>query len=146
MNPCLSVCPPVFPNKVMVLPTIGFLWFYIQSCSLMEKSDEAWFSKKKCASPIPGQTGPSQALTVFGPFSRICLITFCWFCVLWYMGMMLEYNQMAGKKCAGRYRFFNHFLEFVSLVFADFAYYDRWVWCLATSVTNLPEKKCGPPF
>ena len=41
MNPCLSVRPSVrlsvclSATKVMILPTIGFLRFCIQSCSLM---------------------------------------------------------------------------------------------------------------
>ena len=41
MNPCLSISQSVCQWQKL-LPTIGFLWFYIQSCSLL--SGEKWRS------------------------------------------------------------------------------------------------------
>ena len=40
---------------------------------------------------------------------------------------------------------FGHFLEFESLVFSDFAYYDRQQWYLAANVGCSAEKKCFGP-
>jgi hypothetical protein len=40
---------------------------------------------------------------------------------------------------------FSHFLEFESLVFSDFAYYDRQQWYLAGTGGPVTEKKCSSP-
>ena len=51
-----------------------------------------------------------------------------------------------GGSKRGQNEVFVHILEFASFIFAIFAYYDRWAWCLATTVTNLPEKNVAPLF
>ena len=52
--------------------------------------------------------------------------------------MAPHFRGQKGSK-RGQNEVFVHFLEFASLVFANFAYYDRWACCLATGTTKSPK-------
>ena len=43
-----------------------------------------------------------------------------------------------------KFEVFGHFLEFESLDFLDFAYYERQAWYLAGESDKVAEKKLGP--
>ena len=45
-----------------------------------------------------------------------------------------------------KFKVFRHFLEFDSLDFLDFAYYDRQSWYLTGKIQTVAEKLLGPKF
>ena len=106
-----------------------------------------------------GQKGVKKGSKwVFFHFLEFWSIDFLYFAYYdrWAWCLATSVNKLPKKKCRppirgqkgvkrGQNEVFVHFLEFAPLVFANFAYYDRWSWCLATSVTKSPEKKCAGP-